>query len=339
MKTIWSLCLMATIAMLSGCNTVSNSMRISEKNSQWNPVSALVEKRKSKSDDEELQPETMAAIWKDSTLRVPGEPEMKGFGGRIFFYDASNNAVPAEGELVVYGFDGESTEDTRPNKKFVFKQSQFQEHFSESPLGGSYSVWIPWEKIGGFRKSVTLIPIFKTADNRLIKTGQSINILPGKKPDESMSQSDLPYRYLGSSSAVIGQSSDRPAKAKNGVTRASYNDSGNSKEAEDEVYNRTKIRVSEIPLTRNLRNAVEANRGRVVAKPLNISTNLDVQNSLPRNVQRTDTGRVSQRDARPAPETKATDGEPAGIDNGAALNSKVSARKPPVFGAPSPFRK
>lgn len=339
MKMIWSLCLLATIAMLSGCNTVGNSMRISEKNSQWNPVSALVEKRKSKSDDEEQQPETMAAIWKDSTLRVPGEPEMKGFGGRIFFYDASHNAVPAEGELVIYGFDGESTEDTRPNKKFVFKESQFQEHFSESPLGGSYSVWIPWEKIGGFRKSVTLIPIFKTADNRLIKTGQSINILPGKKPDESMSQSDLPYRYLGSSSAVIGQSSDRPVKKKNGVTRASYNESGNSNEDEDEVYNQTKIRVSEIPLTRNLRNAVEANRGRVVAKPLNVSTDLSLQNNIPQNVRQTDARRDSRSDVTAATETKAADRQAGGIDNGAALNLEATERKPPVFGAPAPFRK
>ncbi|MEL7499635.1 MAG: hypothetical protein AAFN77_18675 [Planctomycetota bacterium] len=270
MRTIYQLKAVLIIGLLTwcttGCTAVHDSMRISEKDSQWNPIAALRTKRE-KTGKEMGEPITMAAIWKDTTYTEPGKPQKRGFGGRIFFYDAESNSVPAEGELVIYGFDGESGDSNRPDKKFIFKADKFQEHFSESALGGSYSVWIPWDDVGGFRKSVTLIPIFKTEDDRVIQTGQSINVLPGDEPASTVEATNsLPYRYLGSSAAVIGQDSEKKSQPKNGVTRASFEE-GNDSASDGADYNQTKLRVSSISLTPNLRQMVEKASRQSTATP------------------------------------------------------------------------
>ena len=101
----YKICLL--IAMLaclgfSGC-AIKNSLRPSGKNSQWNLLSKLNDK-KDKSEEPE-PPQTMAAIWKDSVFEKPGSVSVRGFGARIFFYDEDNQAVKADGELLVYGFD------------------------------------------------------------------------------------------------------------------------------------------------------------------------------------------------------------------------------------------
>ena len=127
----------------------------------------------------------MAAIWKDSVFEKPGSASVRGFGARIFFYDVDNQAVKADGELLVYGFDDSNelkADNSKADRKYVFQADKFQSHFSETDLGPSYSVWIPWEKVGGFRKTITLIPVFKTADGRVLKSGQSMNVLPGRNP-------------------------------------------------------------------------------------------------------------------------------------------------------------
>ena len=247
-----------TVAILalfsfSGCSMVNDSMRLSEKNSIWNPVESLAVKRQ-KYDDEALPPETMAAIWNFGVYEKPGSPSTRGLGGRIYFYDANNNAVTAEGKLIVYGFDGDNGNSTQPDKKFVFRESEFQSHYSESALGGSYSVWIPWDKVGGYRKSVTLLPVFKTKDGNLIRSEQSINLLAGKIKKEESVDSKHPYRVLGSSSALLGNPSDQRLK-NNDIAQASF-DQSDVDDAESGTYQR-RIRTTAISLTPNLRRQVE----------------------------------------------------------------------------------
>ena len=243
---------LAILALLffSGCSFVNDSMRVSEKNSIWNPVETLAGKKQS-DDDEALSPETMAVIWNFGVYEQPGSPSVRGLGGRIYFYDKNNAAVTAKGELTVYGFDEENGTQTQPDKKFVFRESEFQSHFSESALGGSYSVWIPWDKVGGYRKSVTLLPVFKTSDGKIIRSEQSINLLAGKVKKENTVDSKHPYRVLGSSSALLGNPSD-PRAESGGIAQASFNqgddDSGN--------YHQ-RIRTTAISLTPNLSRQVE----------------------------------------------------------------------------------
>jgi hypothetical protein len=208
-KMFYSVCL-CSIFFAMGCSGIKNSMRASEKNSLWNPIQKISDdsKEKKSKSDVDLIPVTMTAIWTDSVYEKAGEPSVKGFGGRIFFYNANQKLVKADGELIIYGFDDSSKNSTdgTADKKFVYQQDKFQTHYSENKLGASYSVWVPWEPIGGYRKAITLIPMFRTADGDLIKCTQTIAVLPGKvrrDTEVADSQKDRPYKVLGSSSAVI----------------------------------------------------------------------------------------------------------------------------------------
>ncbi len=93
----------------------------------------------------------MVAIWTEDTLVQPGKTVTRGFGGRIYFYNEKSQAIPVEGELIVYGYDDSSaasahslTSNVEATKKFAFTPEQFTQHFSQSDLGASYSIWIPW---------------------------------------------------------------------------------------------------------------------------------------------------------------------------------------------------
>ncbi len=175
MKQLPSILCIAILAITSGCATMKPTLP------EWLPVLNSDTVNES---TEPAEPTSFAVLWKDSVYEKPGSPSVRGFGGRVFIYDANNEPIKAEGELIVYGYDESNTarEDSGADKKFVFPSKQFQRHYSESDLGHSYSVWVPWEKVGGVRKSITLIPVFKTASGKLIRSGQSINVLPGKKP-------------------------------------------------------------------------------------------------------------------------------------------------------------
>ena len=247
----YKICLIfAMLACLgfSGC-AIKNSLRPSGKNSQWNLLSKLNDRRKINRKSRH-PPQTMAAIWKDSVFEKPGSASVRGFGARLFFYDEDNQAVKAEGELLVYGFDdsNEVKEDnSKADRKYVFQADKFQSHFSETDLGPSYSVWIPWEKVGGFRKTITLIPVFKTADGRVLKSGQSINVLPGRNPAKKIAKA-LPNKKADSKSKVSqagfvttasGTTSD---DSSDGVQQADHTD--------EEVFNR--VRTSTFKLTPNL---------------------------------------------------------------------------------------
>lgn len=207
-KVLSSVCLCSLIFTL-GCSGIKNSMRSSEKNSLWNPIQKISEGSKEKKSKSEidLTPVTMTAIWTDSVYEKAGEPSVKGFGGRIFFYNANEKLVKADGELIIYGFDDSSKDSTDgiADRKFVYPQEKFQTHYSENKLGASYSVWAPWEPVGGYRKAITLIPMFRTTDGDLIKCTQTIAVLPGKvHPDTEVADqlNDRPYEVLEPRSAI-----------------------------------------------------------------------------------------------------------------------------------------
>ena len=171
-----------------GCAGVRDTMRPSGKVSQWNPASRFAEKLEAEGESEKPA-QTMAIIWSNTALEKPGVPAVKGFGGRIYFYDEDNQAVKADGELVVYGFDDSNKArevGPKADRKYVFKADKFQSHFSKTDLGQpSYNVWVPWEKVGGLRKTITLIPVFKPAEGAILRAGQSTNVLPGKAPKQT----------------------------------------------------------------------------------------------------------------------------------------------------------
>ena len=134
-------------------------------------------------------PQSMNVTWSHDILTLPGKPATRGFGGRFYFYNEKTQAIPVDGDMVVYGFDDtnktQTTEDlSQATKRFRFTAEQFTTHFSEGELGASYSVWIPWDEAYGAPKKIMLIPTFLTKDGRMVR-GSAANLnLPGTSKTE-----------------------------------------------------------------------------------------------------------------------------------------------------------
>ncbi len=137
-------------------------------------------------------PQAVNVTWAYDLLTVPGKPATRGFGGRFYFYNEKTQAIPVDGELMVYGFDdtrgsSDSTDLNQATKRFKFTAEQLTSHFSEGQLGASYSVWIPWDTAPGEQKKIMLIPTFIAKDGKLVRGAAATLNLPGKP---RMSDSD-----------------------------------------------------------------------------------------------------------------------------------------------------
>lgn len=126
-------------------------------------------------------PTRMAATWTPDTLVQTGRTPTRGFGGRLFFYDEKTKAVPVEGELTVHAFADSVNGEQGEVKRYHFTAEQFTSHFSQTDLGASYSVWIPWDAVGGEHTRISLVPSFRTASGRLVQGEQAVVALPGRR--------------------------------------------------------------------------------------------------------------------------------------------------------------
>ena len=131
------------------------------------------------------RPDKILASWTDTVLTSPGKPPIRGFGGRLMFYAGeSEKPIKVDGTLVVYAFD-ESNRDpsnVRPDRKYVILPQQLPDHFSKSKIGNSYSVWIPWDEVGGVQKEITLIARFEPKQGAIVMGEQCRQSLPGMPP-------------------------------------------------------------------------------------------------------------------------------------------------------------
>ncbi|MEX2174383.1 MAG: hypothetical protein WD872_08475, partial [Pirellulaceae bacterium] len=127
------------------------------------------------------RPVRLAVIWSPAVLNVAGKPPTRGFGGRMYFYDAANDAIPVEGQLVVYAYDDSQPHATgkTPDRKYAYTPEQFTEHFSPTELGASYSVWLPWDEAGQAEADISLVPVFTASSGQLVVGQPSKNLLPG----------------------------------------------------------------------------------------------------------------------------------------------------------------
>jgi hypothetical protein len=180
------------LAMNLGCSSFGD----------WGKAKEYVEWPLSRFAKDYQKPQRIAVIWSPDVMTVPGQAPMRGFGGRLYFYNEKSIAVPVKGELMIYGYEepapnvGLSTakspdKKTVPDKKFKFSPEQFAERFSKSDLGASYSIWIPWDEAGGNVKRVSLIPIFKLDDDQVVYGDPAELTLPGKTPQNSMAPPSL----------------------------------------------------------------------------------------------------------------------------------------------------
>lgn len=170
-----------TIALLmitagSGC-TMFTKDKGSKKDSPWESMKFWKK--------EYQTPAKMAVLWSPDLLTVAGQPPTRGFGGRIYFYNQKSQTIPVDGELVVHGFDearkkNSGGEEHVPDKRFRFTAEQFTEHFSESEIGASYSVWIPWDTNDYTQKELTLIPTFISKNGQMVQGAPAKVIIPGR---------------------------------------------------------------------------------------------------------------------------------------------------------------
>ena len=160
-----------------GCETLTTDSAASKKKKKDSSWFSFKKK-------EYQVPQSMTVTWSHDILTLPGKQATRGFGGRFYFYNEKSQAIPVDGDLVVYGFDDtnkqHTTEDlSQATKRFRFTAEQFTTHFSEGELGASYSVWIPWDEAYGTPRKIMLIPTFLTKDGKMVR-GSAANLnLPG----------------------------------------------------------------------------------------------------------------------------------------------------------------
>jgi hypothetical protein len=127
-------------------------------------------------------------------LHQPGFPGVRGFGGRVYFYQApSTDPIEVDGGVAVYVFDADelSPKSQKPLRKYVFTADQMAEHMSKSSLGPSYSLWLPWDEVGGQSRRLSLITRFEGREGGTVISDPSIKLLPGVlKSTEEGSPSD-----------------------------------------------------------------------------------------------------------------------------------------------------
>ena len=181
-----SLLLIALLVASVGCSSIDtgNSM-----------IAQSLDVRRAmwwKSDRPEPQlPDRLVSTWTDTVLHRPGQESKRGFGGRlVFFGHETEDPICVEGRLVVYAYDEANcdTQTAQPTRRFIFPREQFARHYSESTLGPSYSVWLPWDAVGGQRKNISLIARFEPHEGQLIVGEQTRHLLPGIAPPDAAQQ-------------------------------------------------------------------------------------------------------------------------------------------------------
>jgi len=139
-------------------------------------------------------PEKIAAIWTDAVLHQPNQPTVRGFGGRLMFFEAkSDKPIKVDGTVVIYAFDETNRDpsNAKPDRKYVFTPEQLPSHYSlaqygKSKIGHSYSVWLPWDEVGGNQKEISLLVRFEPKAEKAGKNGAGVvvgqpcrQLLPG----------------------------------------------------------------------------------------------------------------------------------------------------------------
>lgn len=131
-------------------------------------------------------PDTVLAVWTDATLSQPGKSTVRGFGGRVMFFAEGNDkkSVPVEGIVSVYAFDDDRSDQQSPapEKKFVFPAENLGLYQSESSLGPSYSLWLPWDNAGGVQRRISLLTRFEDKTGKLVLSKTARVTLPGTLP-------------------------------------------------------------------------------------------------------------------------------------------------------------
>src|ERR1700722_17952751 len=171
------------LTLLAGCSQFETAK-------VWPWTTAKVEKP---------QPGRMTVAWTHATETEAGR-QMRGFRGRIFFYPKGKTQPPAkpadtqladkdhdkpmkvEGTLTVYAFNvmpgGKLNADSP--RKFLFQPEKLKKQCAESKQGPSYTVWLPWDTVGGPPQQISLWTRFDEINQgAVVMSEHSPQLLPG----------------------------------------------------------------------------------------------------------------------------------------------------------------
>jgi hypothetical protein len=142
-------------------------------------------------ESEQLQvPDRVLPMWTDTILYQPGQPGIRGFGARVYFYGQDKKEpIEVDGSLIVYAFDAEKAQGgiPIPEKKYVFTADQLPVHHSKTNLGHSYSIWLPWDEVGGPARQISLITRFEGREGGVLMSDPSRKLLPGLSASDGAS--------------------------------------------------------------------------------------------------------------------------------------------------------
>lgn len=159
----------ALLMLVAGCSQFNLSRRI-----PWMADSM----------DRQKPSRKVSVVWTETVQYKSNQPPMRGFGGRLMFFgDRQNKPMRVHGDLVVYAFDERNRDpsDSKPTRKYVFPAETLDKLYSKSDLGHSYSVWVPWDELGGPKEDISLIVRFSPEEGPPVISDQTKLTLPGKK--------------------------------------------------------------------------------------------------------------------------------------------------------------
>lgn len=90
-------------------------------------------------------------LWQQADGRDPEGYPCKGFSGQVLFLsNKSGTPVQVDGDVRIYLFDDHGTEEeqTKPVRQFDFDSGSWNVHLSETTLGPTYSVFVPYTRRG-----------------------------------------------------------------------------------------------------------------------------------------------------------------------------------------------
>lgn len=143
-------------------------------------------------EDGELErPMKITAVWTETIMSQGDAPPVRGFGGRLMFYAREDSKpVKVKGSIVVYAFEERNRDprNVKPDKKYVLSEEEFEKHHSKDKVGHTYSIWIPWDKVGGPQTEISLMVRFMPKGGGVVVGEQQTCLLPGiieTKPAEA----------------------------------------------------------------------------------------------------------------------------------------------------------
>lgn len=179
-------------------------------------------------EEKPVVPERILAIWTDTVLRQPNQPGIRGFGGRVFFYDKEqNDPIEVDGKLVVFVFDADDQdpENQKPLRKYIIEADDFAKHMSKTSIGSAYSVWLPWGDVKGPTKKLSIIARYEGRQGGTTLSDPTMKLLPGveaRTPKSATPQESSPSDKPLAQNAARNSAQDPTPQISQGVQRASY---------------------------------------------------------------------------------------------------------------------